>query len=75
MDSDRLLKFIGYSPDYLSALSRTLLRFFGQPLSKQLYITKRTVSCSRLELAFCKEFRAKRPCLACLYTNYYHSDL
>ena len=32
------LKFIEYFPDYLSALSRTLLRFFfGQPLSKQLY--------------------------------------
>ena len=34
----QLLKFIEYFPDYLSALSRTLLRFFGQPLSKQLYI-------------------------------------
>ena len=32
-----LLKFTEYSPDYLSALSGTLLRFFGQPLSKQLY--------------------------------------
>ena len=32
-----LLKFIGYFPDHLSALSRTLLCFFGQPLSKQLY--------------------------------------
>ena len=38
MDSELLLKFIGYFPDYLPALSRTLLRFFGQPLSKQLYI-------------------------------------
>ena len=38
MDSELLLKFIGYFPDYLSALSRTLLRFFGQPLTKQLYI-------------------------------------
>ena len=28
MDSELLLKFIGYFPDYLSALSRTLLRFF-----------------------------------------------
>ena len=40
MDSELLtclLKFIEYFPDYLSALSRTLLRFFGQPLSKQLY--------------------------------------
>ena len=37
-DSDILLKFIGFFPDYLSSLSRTLLRFFGQPLSKQLYI-------------------------------------
>ena len=31
------MKFIGYFPDYLSALSRTLSRFFGQHLSKQLY--------------------------------------
>ena len=38
MESELLLKFIGHFPDYLSALSRTLLRFFGQPLSKQLYI-------------------------------------
>ena len=37
MDSELLLKFIGYFPDDLSALSRTLLRLFGQPLSKQLY--------------------------------------
>ena len=37
MDSELLLKIIGYFPDYLSALSRTLLRFFGQPLSKQLF--------------------------------------
>ena len=37
MDSELLLKIIGYFPDYLSALSRMLLRFFGQPLSKQLY--------------------------------------
>ena len=37
LDSERLLKFIGYFPDYLSALFRTLLRFFGQPLSKQLF--------------------------------------
>ena len=29
--------FIDYFPDYLSALSRTLLCLFGQPLSKQLY--------------------------------------
>ena len=32
-----LFKFIEYFPGYLSALSHTLLRFFGQPLSKQLY--------------------------------------
>ena len=32
MDSELLKKLIGYFPDYLSALSRTLLRFFGQPL-------------------------------------------
>ena len=38
MDSELLLKFIGYFPDYLLALSRTLLRSFGQPLSKQLYL-------------------------------------
>ena len=38
MDSELLLKFIGLFPDLLSALSRTLsLRFFGQPLSKQLF--------------------------------------
>ena len=37
--STRLLKFIEYFPDYLSALSRTLLGSFGQPLSKQLYPT------------------------------------
>ena len=37
MDFELLLKFIEYFPDYLSVLSRTLLRFFGQPLSKQLY--------------------------------------
>ena len=28
MDSEILLKFIGYFPDYPSALSRTLLLFF-----------------------------------------------
>ena len=28
MDPELLLKFIGYFPDYLSALSRTLLPFF-----------------------------------------------
>ena len=33
-----LLKFNGYFPDYFSAFSRTLLGFFGQPLSKQLYM-------------------------------------
>ena len=38
MDSELLVKFIGYFPDYLSALSGAFLRFFGQPLSKQLYI-------------------------------------
>ena len=36
MDSELLLKFIGYFPDYLLALSCTLLQFFGQPLLKQL---------------------------------------
>ena len=34
MDSELLLKFIGCFPDYLSVLSRALLRFFGQPLMK-----------------------------------------
>ena len=29
MDFELLLKLIGYFPDYLSALSHTLLRFFG----------------------------------------------
>ena len=47
MDSEfltRLLKFIEYFPDYLSALSRMLLRFFGQPLSKQKTLkTMRTI--------------------------------
>ena len=38
MDSELLLKFIEYFPDYLSALLHTLLRCFGQPLSKQLYV-------------------------------------
>ena len=28
MDSELSLKFIGYFPDYVSVLSRTLLRFF-----------------------------------------------
>ena len=44
-----LIKVIEYFPDYLSALSRTLLRFFGQPLSKQLYI-------------FCVDERPRFPC-------------
>ena len=47
MDSELLLKFIGLFPDLLSALSRTLLRFFGQPLSKQLY-TYSTVCRARM---------------------------
>ena len=41
MGSELLLKYIGYFPDYLLALLRTLLRFFffffEQSLSKQLY--------------------------------------
>ena len=32
MDSELLLKFIGYFPDYLSALSRRLLGFFWTTL-------------------------------------------
>ena len=48
MDSELLmclLKFIEYFPHYLLALSCTLIRFFGQPLSKQLYgtVSVRTV--------------------------------
>ena len=38
MDSELLLKFIGYFPGYFSVLSCTYLRFFGQPLWKQLYV-------------------------------------
>ena len=38
MDSELLLKFTEYFPDYRSALSRTLLQFFGQSLSKKLYV-------------------------------------
>ena len=47
-----LLKFIGYFPDYLSVLPRTFLRFFGQPLSKQLptkVISKRSFISSDLQ--------------------------
>ena len=40
-----LLKFIECFPDYLSALSRTLLCFFGQPLLKQLYVHDSTRTC------------------------------
>ena len=31
MDSEPLLKFVGYFPDYFSALSCMPLHFFGQP--------------------------------------------
>ena len=34
MDSEVLLKFIEYFPDYLSAFSRTLLRFSGTTFVK-----------------------------------------
>ena len=46
MDSELLTCLLKceYSPDYLSALSRTLLRFFGQPLSKPLYIAQSSCS-------------------------------
>ena len=47
MDSELLLKFIEYFPDYLSALLRTLLRVFGQPLSRQLYIILHERLCTR----------------------------
>ena len=43
MDSELVLKFIGYFLDYHSALSRTFLAFFGQPLSKQLYVKKASI--------------------------------
>ena len=40
MDSEVLSKFMGYFPDYLSALSRTLLSFFGTTFVKTaVYIT------------------------------------
>ena len=39
MDSELLLKFIGYFADYLSALSRTLFNFLDNLLSKQLYMS------------------------------------
>ena len=48
MDSELLLKFIWYFPDYLLALSCTLLRFFGQPLSKHL----KRVSRSKVSKAY-----------------------
>ena len=39
MDSELSLKFIGYFSDYLSALYGVRFNaFFGQSLSKQLYI-------------------------------------
>ena len=53
MDSALLLKFIGYFPDYLSALSRTLLRFFGQPLSKQLYTHTKTFMPLSAQIQWC----------------------
>ena len=48
MDSELLLKFIGFFPDYLSASSRTLLRsFLDNPLSKQLYTRVRVWTLGR----------------------------
>ena len=38
MDSELLLKFIECFSDYLSALFHTLLLFFGQLFSKQVYM-------------------------------------
>ena len=61
MDSELLtclLKFIEYFPDYLSALSRTLLRFFRQPLSKQLYLFRKKVNQSRHTAASLPGFNA-----------------
>ena len=40
MDSALLLKFIGYFPDYLSALSHTLLRFFWTTIVETAVYTK-----------------------------------
>ena len=54
MDPELLLRFIGYFPDYLSALSRTLLRFFGQPLSKQLYTYRNNVANTRKPFAMAR---------------------
>ena len=55
MDSELLtglLKFIGYFPDYLLALSHTLVCFFGQPWSKLLYTSR--VRCSLPYLCTCR---------------------
>ena len=49
MDSERLLKFIGYFPDYLSALSRRLLRFFWTTFVETVvYLLTREISCSTI---------------------------
>ena len=58
MDSKQLLKFIEYFPNYLLALSHTLLRFFGQPLSKQLY-TQTDIPVSSGNIIYSKEKEAK----------------
>ena len=45
IDSEHLLKFIGYSPDYLSGLSRTLLRFFGTTFVETAAYTRLQTRC------------------------------
>ena len=49
MDSALLLKFIGYFPDYLSALLHTLLRFFWTTfVETAVYLSKGGVNEARL---------------------------
>ena len=48
IDSEILLKSLGYFPDYLSALLRALLRFFWTNLSKQLYARIKTYKNERM---------------------------
>ena len=68
MDSERLLRFIGYFPDYLSALSFTLLGLFldnlCQPLSVKrnslCYASMRCLFVSEKRFATLKRFRLAR---------------
>ena len=55
-DSKLLLKFIGYFPDYLSVLSRSLLRlffFFGQPCRYLSPIEECSISSLALSIRDC----------------------